>query len=132
VENGHYYNPLITQVQVTVEGVPNQLYAQGMLPYQHWDEVVNEFAREDLKSAETPSTDISTYFRSRYALSLNFRCCNNCKLHGSGRQVENASEGVTLQLDKTAQAAGPLNCYVYLLMDAQLNTGDGKLISTVF
>jgi len=46
--------------------------------------------------------------------------------------VENASEGVTLQLDKNAQTAGPLNCYVYRLMDAQLNIGDGRLISSVF
>ena len=30
-----YYNSLITKVQVTVEGIPNQLYAQGMLPYHH-------------------------------------------------------------------------------------------------
>ena len=30
--NSFYYNPLITKVQVTVEGIPNQLYAQGMLP----------------------------------------------------------------------------------------------------
>jgi len=27
-----YYNPLITKVQTTVEGIPNQIYAQGMLP----------------------------------------------------------------------------------------------------
>ena len=127
-----YYNPLIMKVQVTVEGIPNQLYAQGMLPYQHWDEVVKEFAREDLKSAELSSTDMSTYFRSRYALWLDFRSCDDRKLHGSGRRVENASEGITLQLDKTAQVAGALNCYVYLLMDAQLNIGDGKLISAMF
>ena len=40
--------------------------------------------------------------------------------------------GVTLQLDKNAQTAGPLNCYAYLLMDAQLNIGDGRLISSMF
>ena len=39
-----YYNPCITKVQVTVEGISNQLYAQGMLPYQHWDEIVKGFA----------------------------------------------------------------------------------------
>ena len=127
-----YYNPLIVKVQVTVEGIPNQLYAQGMLPYQHWREIVKEFAREDLKSAGLPSTDMSTYFRSRYALWLDFRSSDDRKLHGSGRRVENASEGVTLQLDKTGQAAGPLNCYVYLLMDAQLNIGEGRLISAMF
>jgi len=46
------YNPLITKVQVTVEGIPNRLYTQGMLPYHHWDEIVKEFARQDLKGAE--------------------------------------------------------------------------------
>ena len=61
-----HFNPLITKVQVTVEGIPNQLYAQGMLPYHHWDEIMKQFAREDLKCAELSSTDISTYFRSRY------------------------------------------------------------------
>jgi len=127
-----YYNPLITKVQVTVEGIPNQLYAQGMLPYHHWEEIVKEFAREGLKDAELPSTDISTYFRTRYALWLDFRSSDDRKLHGSGRRVENASEGVTLLLDRTAQAAGPLNCYVYLLMDAQLNISDSRLISAMF
>ena len=127
-----YYNPLITKVQVTVEGIPNQLYAQGMFPYQHWDEIVKGFACEDHKSTELPSTDIATYFRSRYALWLDFRSSDDQRLHGSGRRVENASEGITLQLDKTAQPAAPLICYVYLLMDAQLNIGDGRLISAIF
>jgi len=84
---------------------------------------VKEFARDDRKGAELSSTS-STYFRSRYALWLDFRSSDDRKLHGSGRRVENASEGVTLQLDKNAQTAGPLNCYVYLLMEAQLNIGD--------
>ena len=115
-----------------MEGIPNQLYAQGMLPYQHWDEIVKGFACEDHKSTELPSTDIATYFRSRYALWLDFRSSDDQRLHGSGRRVENASEGITLQLDKTAQPAAPLFCYVYLLMDAQLNIGDGRLISAIF
>ena len=66
-----------------------------MLPYHHWDEIV-EFAREDLKGADLSSTDISTYFRSQYALWLDFRSSDDRKLHRSGRRVENASEGVTL------------------------------------
>jgi len=83
------YNPLITKVWVTVDGIRNQLYAQGMLPYQHWDKIVKELAREDLKGAELPSTDISTYFRSRYAMWLDFRSSDDHKLHGSGRRLGN-------------------------------------------
>jgi len=93
---------------------------------------MKEFARNDLKGAELLSTDISTYFRSRYALWLDFMSSDYRKQHGPRSRVENASEGVTLQLDKNALTAGPFNCYVYLLMDTQLNIGDGRLISSVF
>jgi len=82
-----YYNPLITKMQVTVERIQNQLYTQGMLPYHHWNEIVKKFAREDLKGAELSSTDISTYFRTQYALWLDFRSSDDRKLHGSGRRV---------------------------------------------
>ena len=34
-----YFNPNITKVEMTIEGVPNQLYSQGMKSYQQWDEV---------------------------------------------------------------------------------------------
>jgi len=111
-------DPRITKVQVTVEGIPNKLYAQGMLLYQHWDEIVKGFA------CKGSSTDMSAYFVSRYALWLDFRSSDDQKLHGSGRRVQNASEEVMLQLDKTTKPAGPLNCYLYLLMDAQLNIGN--------
>jgi len=62
----------------------------------------------------------------------NFRSSDDRKLYGSGRRVENASEGITLQLDKTAQPAGAINCYIYLLMDAELNIGDGRLIGVMY
>ena len=32
------YNPKITKVEMTIEGIPNQLYSQGMRLYQQWDE----------------------------------------------------------------------------------------------
>ena len=33
-----FYNPKITKVEVTIEGVPNELYAQDLRAYQQWDE----------------------------------------------------------------------------------------------
>ena len=33
-----FYNPKIEKVEVTIEGIPNQLYSQGMRAYQQWDE----------------------------------------------------------------------------------------------
>ena len=38
------YNPKIAKVEVTFEGIPNQLYSQGMRAYQMWDEAKKYFA----------------------------------------------------------------------------------------
>ena len=68
-----YYNPLITRVEIAEAGVPCQLYAQGMLPYQHWEEIVKEFVHENLIGTGLPSTNFTRYIQSRYALWLDFR-----------------------------------------------------------
>ena len=39
-----FYNPRIEKVEITIEGVPNQLYSQGLCAYQQWDEVRKFFA----------------------------------------------------------------------------------------
>ena len=54
------------------------------------------------------------------------------ELHGMDRRIENASEGITLQIEKKAKTAGALNAYVYLIMDAQLNIQNGAYISVIY
>ena len=61
---------------------------------------------------------LEDYLNDKYGLFLDMRSNNDNKIHGSGRRVENASEGITLQLEKRAEAAGELNCFVYIIMDA--------------
>ena len=39
-----FYNPKITKVEVTLEGIPNQLFSQGVRVYQIWDEAKKFFA----------------------------------------------------------------------------------------
>ena len=53
------------------------------------------------------------------------------ELHGTGRRIEHASEGITLQIEKKEESAGALNAYIYLIMDAQLNIQNGAYVSAV-
>ena len=53
------------------------------------------------------------------------------ELHGMGRRIENASEGITLQIKNKAESAGPLNAYIYLIIDAQLNIEHGAYASAL-
>ena len=54
------------------------------------------------------------------------------ELHEMGRRTENASEDITLQIEKNEESAGALNAYIYLIMDAQLNIQNGTYVSAVY
>ena len=75
---------------------------------------------------------LGEYLVNRYALCLDLRMIDKKELHGTGRRIENASEGITLQIEKKAESAGPLNAYIYLIMDAQLNIQNGAYVSAVY
>ena len=75
---------------------------------------------------------LGEYLVNKYALWLDFRTIDENELHGIGRRVENASEGITLQIEKKEESAGALNAYIYLIMDAQLNIQSGAYVSTIY
>ena len=68
----------------------------------------------------------------KYALWLDFRMIDENFLHGMGRRIENASEGITLQIEKKEETAGALNAYIYLIIDAQLNIQSGAYVSAIY
>ena len=120
-----------------MEGKPNQLYAQGMRSFEQYDEICKYFAEGRLDNdaqAQLQLYDVSLgeYLTDRYALWLDFRMIDENELHGTGRRIENASEGITLQIEKKEESAGALNAYIYLIMDAQLNIQNGAYVSAVY
>ena len=57
-----FYNPKITKVEVTVEGVPNELYAQNMEYRHQYDEIVKHFAEGWLKEAGAIQKDLQLQY----------------------------------------------------------------------
>ena len=130
-----YYNPNIIKVETTIEGVPNQLYSQGMKSYQQWDEINKFFALSSKRNKTTDSVlkdvclsdmTLAKYLTNKYALWLDLRSTDDNTLHGSGRRIENASEGVTIQITKEVGADEPLNLYLFVVQDSQINFEDGR------
>ena len=121
-----YYNPKITKVEMTIEGVSNQLYSKGMLAYQQWDAINKYFALtskrdKETKLQKTSGTNSEKYFPTRFALWLDLRSTDDNTLHGSGRRIENASEGITIQIEKEQESNENLNIYRFIIQDAQIN-----------
>ena len=124
-----------------MEGKPNQLYAQGMRSFEQYDEICKYFtegkqrdndANEIQKHLQLYNLSLWEYLVNKYALWLDFRMIDENELHGTGRCIENASEGITLQIEKKPESAGALNAYIYLIMDAQLNIQNGAYVSVVY
>ena len=134
-----FFNPKITKVEVTVEGVPNELYAQN-IEYRHqYDEIVKHFAEGRLKEAgaiqknrQLHNVNIALYYTNKYALWLDFRTIDDNRLHSSGRRLENTSEGIRLQVTKESGSAGKLSCYLYIFQDAQINISDAQFLNVVY
>ena len=91
-----FFNPKITKVEVTVEGVPSELYAQNMEYRHQYNEIVKHFAESWLKKLELSkrifiqlhNVNIASYYTDKYALWLDFRAIDDNRLHGSGRRLE--------------------------------------------
>ena len=106
------FNPKITNVEMTVERVPNELYAQNMECRHQYDEIVKHFAEGRLKEAgaiqkdlQLHNVNIASFYTDKYALWLDVRTVDDNKLHGSGRRLENTSEGIRLQITSEAGSA---------------------------
>ena len=133
-----FFNPKITKVEVTVEGVPNELYAQNMEYRHQYDEIVKHFTEGRLKEAGAIQKDLqlhnvntASYYTNKYALWLDFRTIDDNRLHGLGRRLENTSEGIRLQITKESGSAGKLSCYLYIFQDAQINISDAQFLNVV-
>ena len=133
-DTSKFYNPKIQKVSVIVEGKPNQLYAQGMRLFEQYDEICKYFAEgvqkdnnanEVKKQLQLYYLSVGEYLADKYALWLDFRTVDESFLHGMGRKIENAFEGITLQIEKKEESAGALSAYICLIIDAQLNIKNG-------
>ena len=140
-DTSKFYNPKIQKVSVIVEGKPNQLYTQGMRSFEQYDEARKYFtegvqrdSNADEVQAQLQLHDLSLgeYLVNNYALWLDFRTIDENVLHRMGRRIENASEGIILQIEKKEETAGAVSAYIYLIMDAQLNIQNGTYVSALY
>ena len=87
-----FYNPKITKVEVTMEGVPNEFYAQNMEYRHQYNQIIKHFSKGHLKGAgwvqkdlQLHNINIASYYTDKYALWLDFRTIDDNALHGSDR-----------------------------------------------
>ena len=90
-------------------------------------------ASEVQKQLQLNYLKMAEYLTNKYALRLDFRTTDENALHGTGRKIENASEGIILQIEEKSESlVGALSAYVYLITEAQLKIQNGAYVSTLY
>ena len=133
-----FYNSKIRKVEVTIEGGPQPAIQSrnACLPdVGRGKEVLcsrqQTTVAEVAKDLALADVSIGVFLTNKFTLWLDLRTTDDDRLHGSGRRIENASAGVTIQITKQAKTAGALNIYLYVIMNAQLNIGNGRFVSAI-
>ena len=114
-----YVFPDLTKIQVTINGSPNMIYNNGLVAEDLWEEASRFFVRRENKTEHMTSKLFLA--EDRFGLLIDLRCMADRTMHGSGVRLVNSTDGVQLELERTASGSGTINCQVFVIADAQFN-----------
>jgi len=124
-----YVFPDLTKVSVTIKGSPNMIYNDGVEGKDMWEEAQRFFVKEKNKTEHMDATKF--YTGDNFGLLIDMRTMADQEMHGSGRRIVNSTDGVQLEIERTA-FSGDLNCHVFVISDSQLNIMDSQLVNVEY
>ena len=112
---------------MTVNGIPNKIYSQGMKTRDFWEEIFRRFGKEN---SSLVATDF--YAGDRFALFIDLRSMKENNLHCSGLRLVNTKEGVQLSIKRNTSGSGNAKFNIFILSDAQINIVNKELESVTY
>ena len=125
-----FLNPDITGVKVTVNGMPNKVYSQGIEGRDLWDEVHRHFGDVGANESNMNATDF--YTGDKFGLFIDLRSMEDTKLHGSGLRLVNTKDGVQLEIERTTSGSGAMKCHIFIISDAQFSIMNNEIESVQY
>ena len=126
----HYFNPDITKVKVTVNGVPNRVYNEGLSGSHMWQELIRHF---NPHSGGRSNMTLAKYLTdNKFGFWIDLRSMADTTMHGNGQRLVNTQDGVQLEIDRKASGSGTTNCYIFTVSDAQMNIMSQQLVDVQY
>ena len=110
-------------MKITVEGIPNSVYSQGITKSRVFEEANRQF-----KYSKVKNMTLRDFFKDKFALVVDLRNVNDNFTHGNGKKLVNTQSGLLLEIKKTTITANVM-CKIYVLSDGLLNIVNKDLIS---
>ena len=126
----NYFNPAITKVKVTVNGVPSRVYNEGLSGSDMWQELTRHFKPS---TNGRPNMTLTKYLTdNKFGLWIDLRSMADTTMHGNGQRLVNTQDGVRLEIDRTASGSGTTNCHIFTVSDSQMNIMSQQLESVQY
>ena len=128
-----FFNPDITNAEVTINGIPNRVYNNGIKGYDQFRELSRPFCTKHKKSScvesFTPYITLARYLTiNKFGFFLDLRSMADVNMHGSGQRLVNSENGVQIALTRKTSGSGNVRCHIFSIGDAQLNIMDRQLL----
>ena len=135
-DSENYFNPDFTKVKVTVNGVPNRVYNEGISGTDMWNELTRYFkthTRTHPRARGRPNMGLTKYLTgNKFRLWIDLRSMTDTALHGNGQRLVHTQDGVQLEIERTASGSGNTNCHIFTISDSQMNIMGRQLESVQF
>ena len=113
----------ITKVNnIGIEGVEkvNALYSAGMQKENTYDQILKMFNENGVS--------LRDFLTEKFALCFDLRPSVEEAQHGNGANIQNKSEGITLEIHRVAgTGSGKLNLHAFVFQDCMLHIFDGRV-----
>ena len=129
-DSEYFFNPDITNVKVTVNGVPNRVYNEGISGSDMWEELTRHFKPS---TNGRPNMTLVKYLTdNKFGLWIDLRSMADTTMHGNGQRLVNTQDGVQLEIKRKTSGSGNLYCHIFTISDAQMNIMGHQLESITY
>jgi hypothetical protein len=126
-DSEQYLYPNLEKVRLTIEGVPNSVFSQGLPKSRFFEEAKRFFCPMCEKSMADEFMSIDKFYKDGFALVIDLRSTQD-DTTGGGKKIMNTQSGVLLEITKKATTAN-VQCNIFVVSDALLNFANRDLSS---
>jgi hypothetical protein len=121
-DSEEYIYPNIEKVRVTIEGVPNAVYCQGIPKTGLYEEARRLFGTDEIRHQT-----LTGFFKDKkFALVIDLRTVNDANTYGNGAKIQNTQSRILVEITKKATTADVV-CYLFVLSDGVIKITNGQL-----
>ena len=116
-DSEEYLYPNITEMKLTIEGVPKSVYSQRVTSSRFYEEATRLFGQKEVKDQ---FMTVEKFYKDKFALVIDLRSHEEVNKTAQGKKTVNTQNGVLLEIKKKAHT-GNINCNIFLVSDGLVN-----------